>query len=513
MSPVVETRDGRIEGRTEGGVDRFCGIPYGADTGGVNRFRRPQPPTPWSGVRDATQFGPIAMQTGASENRSGDGMSEDCLVLNVWAAGTAGRRPVLFWIHGGGFFQGSGHDPITDGAALARSGEVVVVTVNHRLGIFGFLDLESVDDENSHGSGNAGLLDLVVALEWVRENIASFGGDPEAVHIFGHSGGGAKVSALMSMPEARGLFRSAGIHGGPPFGLRNPEKATDTALELLSVAGQPGNATGAAALRELSGEQVLSLQSALAGSLAPVAGAMKFTPVVGRDVLPGSPLEVFAVGGTADLGLIIGTARDEARFALRGGWGYEQPGFTLTRAELARRVGLGLDDPASADVLVERYHRIAPQASWADVLFDILSDQFRVRTVRLASARMHGGGGDTFMYLCELGGTEPTGAFHGVEMPLFFGTPDAADWTHDPASHAVAARVSTALVRFASDGRPDERGELWPQLTDQWDQLVISDADVSAQREPLAERVAAWEGILATERTDPWSTLFLDAPH
>lgn len=510
MAPVVETTGGRLEGRSLDGVQLFAGIPYGADTGGANRFRPPRSPAPWAGIRDAGDFGPAAMQIGADQTRDAPAMSEDCLVLNVWTADSTGRRPVLFWIHGGGFFQGSGRDPITDGAALARTGEVVVVTVNHRLGIFGFLDLESVD--GSAGSGNAGLLDLVAALKWVRDNIAAFGGDPDAVHIFGHSGGGAKVSALLSMPAARGLFRSAGIHGGPPFGLSGADRATRAAHEVLDVVGAPHDAAGARALRDLSAAQVLALQPALAGDLAPVAGAMRFTPVVGRAALPGAPEEYFAVGGSAEVRLIIGTARDEARFAMRGGWGYERDDFVLGRAELVRRVATGLDDPGSAEVLVERYHRVLPSASWGALLFDILSDQFRIRTLRLAAARRHAGAAETYLYLCELHGGEPTGAFHGVEMPLFFDTPDAADWTGTDDAHRVAELVSGALVAFAGGARPDPAGRSWPELGATGRQLLIGDADADAGGDPLAERMAAWDGVLATARTDPWSTLFLDAP-
>jgi para-nitrobenzyl esterase len=248
---VVDTDGGKVRGKEEKGTRAFLGIPYGASTAGKARFLPPVQAQPWSGVRDAVAFGNRAPQTPMPANIpaevrqlfrfSSDPMSEDCLVLNVWTPTTNkdAKKPVMFWCHGGGFATGSGQEPDYNGANLARDNDVVVVTVNHRLNILGYLYLgDSVGGE--YATGNAGMLDLALALEWVRTNIGNFGGDAGNVTIFGQSGGGAKVSALLAMPAAQGLFHKAIIMSGPGLKVTPREIATKSAETLFEKLGAGG---------------------------------------------------------------------------------------------------------------------------------------------------------------------------------------------------------------------------------------------------------------------------------
>ena len=257
---IVETDCGRLRGVRERGVCAFKGVPYGDDTSGANRFRPPRAAKPWAGVRDALAYGATAVQMRPPVNperaadplAEGQRVGEDCLVLNVWTPDTTGRRPVMVWFHGGGFSVGSASSPLYDGTELARRGDVVVVSVNHRLGLLGFLQLESLFGEEYAGSGNAGLLDLIASLQWVARNVERFGGDPGCVTVFGESGGGGKVSALLAAPAARGLFRRAIVQSGPPF--QFPDMAAADAATAEKVLAQVGveRRQSPSALHELS---------------------------------------------------------------------------------------------------------------------------------------------------------------------------------------------------------------------------------------------------------------------
>ena len=254
---AVRTQAGDLRGlRSAAGVVSFKGVPYGEPTGGAARFLPPRPKTPWAGVRDAFDFGqqcpqfdqyPRDRQVEMARlfgGRDRGPAGEDCLVLNVWTTDVAPRRnkPVLFWIHGGRWLGGSGASPVCDGANLAATGEAVVVTINHRLGAFGYLHLAEVAGEPYASSGNAGVMDIVLALEWVRDNIEVFGGDPRRVLIFGESGGAQKVSMLLATPAAKGLFHRAAVQSGPGARVLTQAQANRSARSVLAALGlAPGD--------------------------------------------------------------------------------------------------------------------------------------------------------------------------------------------------------------------------------------------------------------------------------
>jgi para-nitrobenzyl esterase len=259
--PVVETTAGKVSGLANGPLRIFKGIPYGAPTGGANRIMPPQKPQPWGGMREATQIGPRCPQPptpGLMPEEAVDldkgPMSEDCLYLNVWTTSLepAAKRPVMVWLHGGGYTVGSGGSVRYDGSNLARKRDVVAVTVNHRLNAFGFLDLSSIRGAKFADAGNVEMLDIVAALEWVRDNIANFGGDPGNVTVFGESGGGGKVSTLMAMPAAKGLFHRAIAQSGVALRGITADAAAATARALLGqlqVDGQESRSNSRPSLR------------------------------------------------------------------------------------------------------------------------------------------------------------------------------------------------------------------------------------------------------------------------
>src|SRR5580658_10293561 len=392
--PVVETTNGKIRGAAVNGISAFKGVPYGASTAGTNRFMPPQKPASWAGVRAAVEWAGHSPQAFAGARRpevaalSGIPdtvpVSEDCLTLNLWTPGLdAAKRPVMVWLHGGGFAYGSANTPRTEGANLARRGDVVVVTVNHRLNIFGFLDLAALGGAPFARSGNAGVLDLVAALEWVRDNVANFGGDPRNVTIFGQSGGGGKVSALLAMPAAKGLFHRAIVMSGAGVRMAGHERATKLADAVLGEV--------ALTAKQLDQLQTVPLDRMLAAiepaqkKLDPVAFRLLdrygFGPVVEGHDLPHHPFDPAATDLSDDVPVMVGGTSDENAVFLAPDdavWNR-----SLTDDELKTRVAkvAGADTAA----VLTLYHHMHPEMNPAELLIEITTDSnFWVRSVLLA---------------------------------------------------------------------------------------------------------------------------------
>jgi para-nitrobenzyl esterase len=340
--PVIKTSLGPVRGLEHNGVLRFLGVPYGAPTGGAARFLPPRPAAAWSGVRDARQYGdscpqvplgtspfvrkstgeapaaPTAMQkqlaTLFSRPNPEPQLSENCLVLNVWtAAADSAKRPVMVWLHGGGFAVGSGSAPAYDGTHLAARGDVVVVTINHRLNVFGYLYLGELAGEAFGQSGNAGMLDVVEALRWVRDNVAAFGGDPSNVTIFGESGGAGKVSVVCAMPAAKGLFHKAIMQSGPCLQIASKARGTAIARQLLKDLNLSPNQIG-----ELQSMDAMKLAAAADAAEVKVVprvlgfGPMGMIPLVDGSVIHHDPFDKVAAPESAEVPFLVGSTKDEA---------------------------------------------------------------------------------------------------------------------------------------------------------------------------------------------------------
>ncbi len=374
VTPIVETASGKLRGACDNGVCSFKGVPYGASTAGPSRFMPPQPPQPWAGIRDALAYGGRAWQLPNRPKRRPEletllgpadttPEGEDCLTLNIWTSGLGddGRRPVMVWLHGGAFAYGSGNRAVTDGANLARRGDVVVVSVNHRLNIFGFLHLADLGGAQWAHSGNAGMLDIVAALSWVRDNIASFGGDPGNVTVFGESGGGGKVSVLLAMPQASGLFHRAVIQSGAAIRVSIRERANALAEAVLTELGlRRGECAG---LRTMPAERVLAAiapaSRAVGRSHWPLLDRYDFGPVVDGVDLPQHPAEPEAPAIADDIPLMVGGTSEESAFFLAD----DDAVWNGSLTEVQLRDRLSAVAGAETEAVLAVYRRALPQAT------------------------------------------------------------------------------------------------------------------------------------------------------
>jgi para-nitrobenzyl esterase len=506
--PVVQTRHGAVSGFVEDGVHIFKGIPYGKSTAGAGRFMPSQPPDPWTGIREAIALGPtapaafgtaaatmnnpdiIAMIEGAAEYVPS---SEDCLVLNVWTPGTdVAKRPVMVWCHGGGFFAGSGGGKWNDGANLARHGDVLVVSVNHRLNILGFLHLAELADGRYPDSGNVGMLDVVAALEWVRANIAAFGGDPGNVTVFGQSGGGFKISMLMAMPSAQGLFHKAIIQSGSVLRGNTPAVSTKHAewvLDHLGLKASEIDDLQAMPLDRLIDAATMVLKRVV------VPGENPFHPVVDGRALPRDPFDPDAPALSAAIPLLLGTTKNESRMLLAGDVTNFDLGDDQMRSRLIDFLEVGANE---TDRIIAVFKGERPGATPSDIFFAVTNARM-LWTNALAQAERKAAqhSGATFMYRFDwnipiLGGK--LGAPHGVTVPFVFRTIDAAKSMvgTGPERQVLSERVSNAWIAFARTGDPNHPGlAAWPAFDANTRATMIFDNECRVVNDPnAAERIA-----------------------
>ena len=504
---VVETASGYARGSKHDDVWAFKGVPYGDDTGGENRFRPARPPQPWSGVRECLAYGPscpqmtVEQMTGTPmtvdvEQMMGvlgsePSMSEDCLVLNVWTPTLApgSKLPVLVWLHGGGMNTGSASWPLYDFTNLANHRRVVVVGVNHRLGILGFMDLSGLGEEFAD-SGNVGMLDVVAALGWVLHNIAGFGGDPGNVTIFGESGGGAKTTTLLAMPPANGLFHKAFPMSGTMLAAQQAQMAQSTAEMALE---QVGLGLDLKKLKEVEVGRLIEAELALQGPGFLGTGGRKFGPVLGPS-LPQHPEQAFQLGAASSIPIVSGCTTDEMLAFL-----VSDPEFgSISEEGLRDRLGKLLGEHAGP--LLAGYRSIHPAESPTSILVATITDAtMRIPHIRLTEARLQAGGAHIWMYLFAWGFPDASGrrwAAHGTDMPYFFDNVDKAPIAAGPHADQLVAAMSGALVSLAYTGDPNH-DELpkWPRYTLD-DRLTMRfDAPSSVQHDPFGAERLLWQGV------------------
>lgn len=494
---IVETTHGKIRGYSRRGLIKFKGIPYAAPPVGELRFKPPAPVEPWGEVRDATKYSPVSIQPPSNlEALFGEPMPQsesECLTLNIWTQSLNGkRRPVMFWIHGGGFITGNGAS--LDGARLVLRGDVVVVSINYRLGYLGFFYMPDIPDTTA----NAGLLDMVAALEWVKKNISKFGGDPKNVTIFGESAGGMAVSSLLAMPTAKGLFHKAIPHSGAANkNSYNPVSGIKVYENLFQKLGiEKGDIK---TLRKAPAEDFIVPQ---VNSTEIRAGGLRVGPVVDKSTLPDHPLVAISKGFAKDIDIFIGSNLDENKLFTM----WTPKAFDLTEERLNNSVNTLMrftkQKESKSKELIDSYRDL--RKTPRDIMDAILTDyMFRIPSIRLAEEQSKHQK-NIYMYLftwkSPFGGGK-YGAMHALELPFVFGLLGDKDVGIFPGrteeTQKLSEQMMDAWLAFSRTGSPNH--ENIPELP-AYDKgkraTILFDKKVTVELDPYGNERAAWDGIL-----------------
>lgn len=500
---IVGTTAGKLEGTIKNGLYIFKGIPYAAPPSGKLRWMPPQPPQSWSGIRPAKQYGAISPQNAMPDTGVEMGapsfddfiQSEDCLFLNVWTPGLDDeKRPVLFWIHGGAFIVGAGTEAFLDEGVLAKRGDVVVVSINYRLGALGFMNLNHLTGGKIPATGNEGLLDQIAALEWVQDNIAAFGGDPGNVTLSGFSAGAMSVGVLLSLPPARGKFHKAVIRSGAPNVVTPLQNSVETAERYLGLCGLKGSDVDA--IRGLATQRLMEAQNELTARTAMEKNQITpFLPVVDGSLLTAFPMEVISKGDAGNIPVMAGSSLDELKVMTT----MNPLSAKLDEDGLTGRLNQMIPEnivPGLAAAyrrgLAERGARVTP----AEILGSVTADMmFRIPIVRLLEAqRDHGAPAYNYLFTYRspvMGGA--LGAIHGLDNPFLFGALDPDFTGTDPELEDLAIKVQDSVVAFMRTGNPscDTLGT-WPPYGANRMTMILN-RKTCIEEAPYEMERAAWD--------------------
>jgi para-nitrobenzyl esterase len=482
-SPVTTTKHGQVRGYIDDGINVFKGIRYGADTS-KRRFMPPLPPDKWTGIIDAVEYGPSAPQG----SRGGDKVSEDCLFLNVFtpALRDKKKRPVMFYIHGGAYSNGSGSSPLYDGVRLCKRGDVVVVSINHRLNAFGYLYLARFGGPDLADSGNVGQLDLLLALNWAKDNITEFGGDPNNIMVFGQSGGGAKIATMMAMPAAKGLFQKAITMSGQQVTASGPLNATLRAKAILEALKlSPNNLDE---IRTMPFQKIVDVFNTKDPVLS--YGSVYFGPVLDERSLKRHPFYPDAPAQSANIPMIIGNTHDETKAFLGG----DPTNFTLTWEQLPDKLIPNMRVDIQPEMVIAEYRKLYPQSSPSDIFFRITTASRSWRGAIIEAEERAKSGAPTYAYQLDWATPKDNGklgAPHASDIQLVFDNINKPGATAiGPQAQTMADIMSETFIAFARTGNPNNKAiPKWEQYTLAGRQTMVFDVPPHLEDDPRgAER-------------------------